>query len=86
MVDTRAGKQGEAGEPRLFGIAQSNRRPDELWGKNSFNNAFPVALACYMWEQAIPTAGTGGSAPNAALTRLSISQPRSTSRTARACR
>ena len=42
---------GEATEPRLFGLAQTNRRPEELWGKNCFNNAFPVALACYMWEQ-----------------------------------
>ena len=41
------------GEPRLFGIAQSNRRPDEMWGKNCFNSAFPAALACRMWVEGI---------------------------------
>ena len=41
------------GEPRLFGIAQSNRLPKEMWGKNCFNSAFPTALACYMWAKKI---------------------------------
>ena len=41
------------GEPRLFGIVQSNRRPDEMWGKNCFNSAFPAALACRMWAEGI---------------------------------
>ena len=41
------------GDPRLFGISQSNRGPDEMWGKNCFNSAFPAALACYMWARGI---------------------------------
>ena len=41
------------GEPRLFGIAQSNRLPKDMWGKNCFNNAFPTALACHMWAKKI---------------------------------
>lgn len=34
----------------LFGIKNSNRdfTKEDSWGKNQFNNAFPVALACYM--------------------------------------
>ena len=40
-------------EPRLFGIAQSNRLHSEMWGKNCFNSAFPAALACYMRSQGI---------------------------------
>ncbi len=35
-------------EPQLYGIAQSNRALAELWGKNCFNSAFPVSLACFM--------------------------------------
>lgn len=39
-------------EPGLFGLerGRSNRdfSKDESWGKNKFNNAFPVALTCYM--------------------------------------
>ena len=35
-------------EPRLFGIAKSNRAHSQMWGKNCFNSAFPTALACYM--------------------------------------
>ena len=34
--------------PRLYGIFNSNRNNEELWGKNCFNSAFPTALACYM--------------------------------------
>jgi HindVP restriction endonuclease len=36
--------------PQLFGLNQSNRdfSKKESWGKNQFNSAFPVALACYM--------------------------------------
>jgi hypothetical protein len=36
--------------PSLFGITNSNRDFSlrAAWGKNQFNNAFPVALACYM--------------------------------------
>ncbi len=41
----------------LFGLAVTNssrdfRLPDN-WKKNIFNNAFPVALACYMGEQSM---------------------------------
>ncbi|MCA0458208.1 MAG: HindVP family restriction endonuclease [Chloroflexi bacterium] len=41
--------------PTLFGITNSNRdfRKAENWGKNIFNNAFPVALACYMDQKGI---------------------------------
>lgn len=39
-------------EPGLFGLerGRSNRdfSKEESWGKNKFNNAFPVALTCYM--------------------------------------
>lgn len=52
MTDTQNPEADGAG-PRLFGISQSNRRPEEMWGKNCFNNAFPVALACYMWEKGV---------------------------------
>ena len=36
--------------PSLFGITLSNRNFSDpyYWGKNQFNSAFPVALACYM--------------------------------------
>lgn len=36
--------------PRLYGIKDSNRdfAQQSGWGKNVFNNAFPVALLCYM--------------------------------------
>ena len=39
--------------PGLFGIKQSNRNFADpyYWGKNQFNSAFPVALACYMRSQ-----------------------------------
>ena len=37
--------------PRLYGIFNSNRHNEELWGKNCFNSAFPTALACYMRDQ-----------------------------------
>ena len=43
----------QGGQPRLFGIAHSNRSPNEMWGKNCFNSAFPTALACYMWARGI---------------------------------
>jgi len=41
-------------EPGLFGINQSNRKGDDLWGKNQFNSTFPTALACYMRHKKIP--------------------------------
>jgi len=42
--------------PSLFGISRSNRDFTDpyYWGKNQFNSAFPVALACYMRAQSIP--------------------------------
>lgn len=42
--------------PSLFGISRSNRNFSDpyYWGKNQFNSAFPVALACYMRSLGIP--------------------------------
>ena len=44
--------------PSLFGISRSNRNFNDpyYWGKNQFNSAFPVALACYMGSLKIPLA------------------------------
>lgn len=41
----------------LFGITRSNRdfSQPESWGKNQFNNSFPVALVCYMRSRNIPS-------------------------------
>ena len=43
--------------PALFGLSQSNTNKDfrepKAWGKNSFNNCFPIALLCYMQSQNI---------------------------------
>lgn len=39
--------------PGLYGITNSNRRWNELFGKNQFNSAFPVSLACYMRDNQI---------------------------------
>ena len=43
--------------PALFGLNQSNTNKDfrqaKAWGKNSFNNCFPIALLCYMQSQNI---------------------------------
>ncbi len=41
-------------KPSLYGLANSNRKNRDLWGKNQFNSAFPIALCCYMREQKIP--------------------------------
>lgn len=37
-------------EPTLFGLKNTNRdfKSQADWGKNIFNNAFPISLACYM--------------------------------------
>lgn len=35
-------------EPKLYGVENSNRSGENLWGKNQFNSTFPVALCCYM--------------------------------------
>ena len=42
--------------PSLFGISRSNRNFSDpyYWGKNQFNSAFPVALACYMRSKQLP--------------------------------
>ncbi len=40
-------------EPSLYGIENSNRRGNDLWGKNQFNSTFPVALCCYMRDTGI---------------------------------
>ena len=42
--------------PSLFGISKSNRDFADAyyWGKNQFNSAFPVALACYLRSRALP--------------------------------
>ncbi len=41
--------------PALFGLNPSNTNKDfreaKAWGKNSFNNCFPIALLCYMQSQ-----------------------------------
>ena len=43
--------------PALFGLNQSNANRDftqtKAWGKNSFNNCFPVSLLCYMQSKEI---------------------------------
>ena len=43
--------------PALFGLNPSNTNKDfsetKAWGKNSFNNCFPIALLCYMKSQNI---------------------------------
>lgn len=46
----------EAPSPSLFGIQHSNRNFADpyYWGKNQFNSAFPVALACYMRARQLP--------------------------------
>lgn len=40
-------------EPGLYGIVNSNRSGRNLWGKNEFNSTFPIALCCYMRDNAI---------------------------------
>ena len=44
--------------PALFGLNQSNTNKDfgqaKAWGKNSFNNCFPISLLCYMRSRNIP--------------------------------
>lgn len=37
----------------LYGIENSNRSSEDLWGKNQFNSSFPVALCCYMRDAQI---------------------------------
>ena len=54
--------------PRLFGIAHSNRGPDEMWGKNCFNSAFPAALACHMWAKGIKPVYVRAAADKGGLT------------------
>lgn len=40
-------------EPKLYGLVNSNRLGDDLWGKNQFNSTFPAAICCYMRDQSI---------------------------------
>jgi hypothetical protein len=42
-------------EPRLFGIANSNRdfTDPQTWGKNQFNSSFPAAFACYLYSRGL---------------------------------
>lgn len=40
-------------EPGLYGILNSNRSCNNLWGKNEFNSTFPVALCCYMRDNSV---------------------------------
>lgn len=46
----------EKASPSLFGISRSNRDFSNpyYWGKNQFNSAFPVALACYIRAKKLP--------------------------------
>jgi HindVP restriction endonuclease len=46
----------DSASPSLFGITRSNRDFGNpyYWGKNQFNSAFPVALACYMRARKLP--------------------------------
>jgi len=39
--------------PSLFGIKHSNRdfTHKDSWGKNQFNNSFPISLACYLYHK-----------------------------------
>ena len=41
----------DAPSPALYGIENSNRSSENLWGKNEFNSTFPIALCCYMRDQ-----------------------------------
>ncbi|MBD2394629.1 HindVP family restriction endonuclease [Cyanobacterium aponinum FACHB-4101] len=42
-------------QPSLFGLTSSNRdfSLENSWGKNQFNNSFPVALCCYIHSQGL---------------------------------
>lgn len=46
----------DSSRPSLFGISRSNRNFSNpyYWGKNQFNSAFPVALACYIRAKKLP--------------------------------
>jgi hypothetical protein len=58
----------------LFGISRSNRdfTQPESWGKNQFNNSFPVALVCYMHSRNIASKyvilGQNGSVTHSTIT------------------
>lgn len=38
---------------KLYGIHNSNRQSEDLWGKNQFNSSFPAALLCFMKDNSI---------------------------------
>lgn len=42
--------------PSLYGLENSNRKPEELWGKNQFNSSFPASLAAYMRDNSLSAA------------------------------
>ena len=44
----------DALSPALYGIENSNRSSENLWGKNEFNSTFPISLCCYMRDQNVP--------------------------------
>ena len=44
----------DALSPALYGIENSNRSSENLWGKNQFNSTFPISLCCYMRDQNVP--------------------------------
>jgi hypothetical protein len=37
----------------LYGLSNTNRKEEDLWGKNQFNSSFPASLACYMRDKGI---------------------------------
>ncbi len=69
--------------PSLFGIQRSNRNFADpyYWGKNQFNSAFPVALACYMQAEKHPLVYvTFGTSTQSMLKTLDVSDLFGTSR------
>ncbi len=56
ITDTPKNTMPTQTTPSLFGISRSNRnfKDPYYWGKNQFNSAFPVALACYMRTSGTP--------------------------------
>lgn len=53
ILVTQENKGGGVSNPKLYGIAQSNRQGNDLWGKNQFNSTFPTSLCCYMRDEKI---------------------------------
>lgn len=38
-------------KPALYGVENSNRSEQDIWGKNQFNSTFPVSVCCYMRDK-----------------------------------